>query len=278
MLNRIKINCKFISSDFIKNVGVLFSILGIISIFEDIQTKLSSCILKIGVILFVLGISLLVSIIRTVFNQKVVIHDATDREFYVKYGDIFKDKSLIKVIPVNCCFDTVVNDTLVSENTLHGQFINRYFHDESDELYKLIKKSLEHNKYTYEPIDLEEKPEGNRERYPFGSIAEIKYGDSTFYLLALTQFDKDLNAHCDVEQYTMAINRLMSYYDKRSQGKEISIPLIASGYMSRFNRGKQHMLETLVAIIKINSDKICGKLNIIVYRDEKNNISIRNLP
>ena len=57
----------------------------------------------------------------------------------VKFGDIFseeyKSKNVVIAIPVNRCFDTIVNDKLISSNTLHGKVINK-IKDSSELEYK----------------------------------------------------------------------------------------------------------------------------------------------
>ncbi|MBK5242683.1 macro domain-containing protein [Clostridium sp.] len=274
MINRIKSNCRAIMIWYIKLLASISSALGFISIFYNIEDKFSSNIAKIGVIILILILLIIISVFLAVRKDKKVIK-CGDKEFIVKYGDIFEDKSPIKVISVNCCFDTVVNNTLIAKDTLHGLFINKYFENNIQELDNKISESLLRNGYVSKNIIT--KVEGKKDRYPFGSIAEIKCGVSTYYLLALTEFDDNLNAQCTTKSYCVAINSLMEYYDKHSQGNEISIPLIGTGRMSRLNKQKQFILKTLVELIKMNDDKLKDKLNIIVNKNDKDKISIAEL-
>lgn len=274
MRNKIKTNYRAILICYLKLLASISSLLGFISIFYNIEEKFPSNISKIGVIILILVLLIIISVLGAVLKEKKVVK-CGDIEFMVKYGDIFKDKSPIKVIAVNCCFDTVVNNTLVSENTLHGEFINKYFENNIQELDMKIRESLLKNGYKSKVIAT--KKEGKKDRFEFGSIAEIKCGGVTYYLLALTEFDDNLNAHCTTKDYCVAINSLMDYYDKHSQGEEISIPLIGSGSMSRLNKPKQFVIKTLVELIKMNDDKLKDKLNIIVNKDDKDKIGIAEL-
>lgn len=275
--NRVKINCKAIFRVYIRLLGGIFSLLGVISVFFDMQEILPVFWLKIISILLMLFITLIIAGTYTILTKKVIIRSVIVKEFDVTYGDLFSDTAPIKVIPFNRCFDTDVSDTLIAEKTLHGQFINKFFKDDPDSLDTLIERALNKKSYPSEQVDFNKKPEGKRIRYPFGSIAEIKYDDTIFYLLALTEFDENLNAHCDCDQYACAINSLLAYYDKHSQGRDIGIPLIGSGDMSRLNKGKQYVLETLVSLIKMNDDKLRGKLKIIVFEGDRDTVSIRDL-
>ncbi|SCN47164.1 hypothetical protein BAZMOX_82608_1 [methanotrophic endosymbiont of Bathymodiolus azoricus (Menez Gwen)] len=41
------------------------------------------------------------------------------------FGDLFKSNGII-VIPFNECFDTIVDDKIISSKTLHGKFIQSF--------------------------------------------------------------------------------------------------------------------------------------------------------
>ncbi|MBF4354140.1 hypothetical protein EAY36_23095, partial [Vibrio anguillarum] len=63
----------------------------------------------------------------------------------VKYGDIFAENG-ITVIPVNDFFDVLVDDEVISRNTLHGKLIEKYFSDDIELLDSEIKLKLSNYK------------------------------------------------------------------------------------------------------------------------------------
>ena len=55
---------------------------------------------------------------------------------YVQYGDVFSENEVVNpnerrniVIPVNRCFDTIVDNDLVSEKSLHGMAFKKIYAD-----------------------------------------------------------------------------------------------------------------------------------------------------
>ena len=83
----------------------------------------------IGFILFNLFMAGLMSISKKQICLKLN-HNTTAHIFV---GDLFSQNGII-VIPVNEYFDTLVGENVVSEDTLHGKFINQYFADNISEL------------------------------------------------------------------------------------------------------------------------------------------------
>lgn len=64
------------------------------------------------------------------------------------FGDLFESKEII-VIPVNEYFDTIVDEKIISSNTIHGKFVQKFFGGNEAELKKQIKKEL----VKYEPLE-----------------------------------------------------------------------------------------------------------------------------
>jgi len=106
------------------------------------------------------------------------------------FGDLFKSNEII-VIPVNEYFDTTVDDKIISSKTVHGKFIQRFFGGNEAELKKQIKKELTR----YEAVETNsERKSGNKNKYPLGTLCEVKKGSKVFYLVALTRFNSNHRA------------------------------------------------------------------------------------
>lgn len=71
----------------------------------------------------------------------------------IYFGDIFTNNGIV-VIPVNEYFDTLVDDNVISINTLHGKFIRNFFGGDEENLRRQIANSLSNTK----PIEIN----GNR--------------------------------------------------------------------------------------------------------------------
>lgn len=288
MINRIKNNLHFIFNRFTFVVSIVFALLSGIQMFIDWDNiGIDDIKNKIAVLLGILMICAIISIVwGMVFANKIIIYSKDDVEIEVRYGDLMKiafpmkkKKDKIVVIAVNCCFDTVVNQDLIFEGSVHGQFLKRYVHNESERagLEANIKKSL--SDFGYKPVRLKrsDKRYGNLDRYPLGSIARINGENGvTFFLLALTEFDKDCKAHCNKHQYVECMLKLFDYYDSHGQGMELYLYPMGTG-MARTGLSKKEALEATVMLTKLSKEHLKSKTTIVVDKRCKNEISITDL-
>lgn len=223
-------------------------------------------------------------------RKACVLRLSNGHKVYVQYGDVL-DKRVIcgkggapsaasrnVVIPVNCCFDTIVDDDLVSLTKLHGKALDSLYQSGQFTAYNLnqaIQSSLVLRSIPFKTITTAEKHKGNLERYPFGTVAEITVSnEEKFFLLALTEFDSDLHARIySRENYMLALQRLLEYICSRSQGYPTVLPLIGGG-LPEVSDSEQTVLELLLSVIKINKDRINCDIHIVVRATGTGDISI----
>lgn len=288
MINRIKNNIRYIFARFTLIVSIVFALISGIQMFidwdnigiDDVRNKLA----------ILLGILMLCGIISIIwgmfFANKTTIYSKDDVEIEVMYGDLMKiafpkkkKKDKIVVIAVNRCFDMIVSQDLIYEGSVHGQFLKRYIHNDSERTIfeTAIKKSLAD--FDYEPVQLERsnKRYGNLDRYPPGSISRINGENGvTFFLLALTEFDKDCKAQCNKHQYVECMLKLFEYYDSHGQGMELYLYPMGTG-MARTGISKKEALEATVMLTKLSKEHLKSKTTIVVDKRCKNEISITDL-
>ena len=288
MINRIKNNLHFIFNRFTFVVSIVFALLSGIQMFIDWDNiGIDDIKNKIAVLLGILMICAIISIVwGMVFANKIAIYSKDDVEIEVRYGDLMKiafpkkkKNDKIVVIAVNICFDMVVSQDLIYEGSVHGQFIKRYVHNESERagLEANIKKSL--SDFGYKPVRLKrsDKRYGNWDRYPLGSIARINGENGvTFFLLALTEFDKDCKAHCNKHQYVECMLKLFEYYDSHGQGMEMFLYPMGTG-MARTGLSKKETLEATLMLTELSKEHLKSKTTIVVDKRCKNEISITDL-
>ena len=150
---RIEVNSKYISRITSDIIGFIYGIIGYVSLFVPLNEVLPdeyniwNKILISTIILIILWFLcfLIVSFftIRKKRNEIVSINNGF--KIYIQYGDLFSENEVINslkrrniVIPVNRCFDTIVDDNIISTQTLHG---------------KLFKKLYDQNVYTEESLN-----------------------------------------------------------------------------------------------------------------------------
>ena len=211
----------------------------------------------------------------------------------IRYGDLCK-KAFCKrnkterlfVIPVNTCFDTIVdediaayNRPLVKPGSLHGQWIKgmEKAGKSKEMLNDAIKQNLEGRGITPSNIiSPDVKPRGNTKEYDIGTIAVVK-GDhhSTFLLLALSRFDENNNAHATQEDLIECMKKLIDFYDGNGQGYELFIPLMGTG-SSRINISHKDSLRIITSMLHLNCNQIQGKANVIIYKGDKDKVTLND--
>lgn len=225
---------------------------------------------------------------------KVSCFDKSNTIFYrgttsinVCYGDLLKlafnnnlNEKRIVVIPVNTCFDTIVDEAgvhrpLVSAKTLHGQWINKMigYLNNVDTLKDVIEESLSKSVPVKE-YTLTEKERGNRIVYERGTVASIKYNDNTtFFLLALSEFDENNNAQCNKDEFIACIQKLINYINQTGQGVDVYVPIMGTN-LSRTGMSHQESLQALVALFKLYQERLNCNVNIVIYEGDKSKVSI----
>lgn len=242
--------------------------------------------------LFLLALPLLssciLSIIWTNIYPRKVILDETQRKIIIRYGDLWRyafpvcsQKERIVIINVNNAFDTIVEDAsathpLVGANTMHGQWIK---HMQSKgmsikEIDKAIDNSLkQQNIKPIREYNKTEKPKGKRKLYPLGTIAKCKYRNTTFFLVALSEFDENNTAHSTRSELEYVIESMISYIGKNGLGNDVYIPLMGSG-KSRTGISDSQALDLMSYLFKINQEKLNEIINIVVYSAHRDKISL----
>lgn len=261
------ISCIFASKDFLCKISIGFIMVAFVSL---------SCFVKRA--------------ISVLTNRRVkVIGLNNGHNVYVQYGDLFSSGEILQpaekrivVIAVNRCFDTIVDNDLISEKTLHGIAMKRLYDNQTytqDSLNEVIQEQLKfQNTLVAERVCKNAKRKGNLSRYPVGTVAEVDNPNDNilYFFLALSTFDENLKASTNDEEYVIALLRLLQYIDVRSQGMPVVLPLIGGG-LSRTNIKEGDILNEMIQFMKIKKDLLHGDVHIVIRNNLKESISIYNL-
>jgi len=182
-------------------------------------------------------------------------------------------KTRIVVIPVNTSFDTHVTvkaerevKPIVSSNSLHGQLLFRLSVSGIKE--ETVKQRIINDLKTKGMIAEENKVVN----LPIGTVATIEVGNAIVYLLAVSEFDENNNAHSSKEDIQEALLKMLDYYDRNGQGYDLFLPLVGTG-LSRAGLDNQESLDLILKVFLNNTDRIHGGINIVVQPDIMNKIS-----
>lgn len=274
--------------------GSLFSFLAIlISFFSWSEIGINSVWIKILIFMSICLFSFILAAFLIVFIFKTKrIWTKGENKVSAFYGDIInlsfnlksKQKRII-VIPVNDCFDTIVessneknNNPLISANTIHGKWIenmNKKLNVSSKVINQRIQNNLKLNGYLPEKVyKKEEKNKGNLDSYALGTTAIIDGGNNVvFYLLVISKFDLNNKAQVTKRKLRDCIESLLDFYDKQGQGDTLYIPLVGTG-RSRAGLTHKQSLDIIKSCILTSEKQINGSIEIVVYNSDKDKVSI----
>ena len=281
--------------------GSIYALIGLAGMLSDLDGLIFPSLdtwkrVLIGIsILFGIWVVILIEccVFYSTPKKICVLELSNNRSIYVHFGDLFAkniicDKSGTPsaekrniVIPVNCCFDTIVDDDLVSSQKIHGKAFRKLY-DQKKYTPKSLNQAIHSHLYSrhipFVYLTKRQKRKGNLERYPLGTIAELPVDDSeTFFLLALTEFNSDLHAEINSrENYLNVLQKLIEYISSRSQGFPTVLPLIGGG-LPEVSESEQIILELLLKVLEINKDKINCDIHIVLRDRGRADISILEL-
>lgn len=296
IIKRLLINRKYIINQANSITGCVlaaFGTLDMIVSFSDYlseEMKLVRRILFAGLIIIVIWfIALLVMSVSTLRKRRIEILDVgNNHHVYVQYGDVFSSEEVVNssqrrniVVPVNRCFDTIVDDNIISSTTLHGKALKMVYRDtqfNESTLSDYIQNNLEcEQKIESKLLSQDEKRAGNLKRYPVGSVAEVKVSNTRFFFfLGLSTFNYDLKAETKETEYYVSLMKLLEYCNARSQGFPVVMPLIGTG-LSRTNYSERDILEFLISFLKMNKKLIDCDIHIVISNNRMDSISITEL-
>ena len=253
-------------------IAVLSTIVSFVQIFyelpEDCQIKTNVAICFV-ISLVVIYIAVLVYSNKT---RKVEL-EINGTKIRVITGDIFKQTGL-KIIPFNEYFDTLVDDKLISSNTLHGKYILNYI----DDINRLDNRIINDNRLRGLQTFVDNKRSyGKRIKYPLGTI----YKNDDYLLLAFSKFDSDNRAYLDKIDIIKCLLNMWNEIDILYSGCSINIPLLGTG-ITRFHGVKlseQELLEILLISFKLSGLTLMKNttISIIIHRDSIDNINFFKL-
>lgn len=293
MVEILKKNISYIIRQWLIVTGSLFSLLSIFLSFiswEDIG--ITGIMSKFFIFTGLLILGFLVSLIWICFFKKKnhIISEGAAK-VNICYGDLMKiafpkksGRKKIVVISVNTAFDTIVDDDLalydkplVSPNTIHGRWINNMVKNGitiasvDSNINNYIQKN---NIMPVRELTRMEKPRGNLKDFDNGTIVIApEYNGITFFLLALSEFDKNNEAQSTKDDVIKCLKKLLSFYSSNGQGFEMYLTLMGTG-RSRAGLTHEESLQTIKSVLSLYKQKIQGTINVVVYNKDKGKVSI----
>lgn len=189
----------------------------------------------------------------------------------VRFGDLFQEECK-KVIAFNELFDTAVDNKIISETSLNGQYIKNITtdigaldrHISEDEHLKshIIKKDVKRKK-------------GKNIKYELGTI----HVENDYFLLAFSHVDQDNKSYLYIKDYVDCLLNFWNEVDIFYANQSVSIPLLGAG-ITRFegcnNITEQELLDIILWTFKTSKIKFgtSSKLTIVLASDVRDKVNL----
>lgn len=255
--------------------SVISGILSFILLFNIVPDEYKDCLRYFGYFTFVL-LALIYLIIWWRANSLTNISiDIDGSTVNIKCGDLFSENGL-KTIPFNEYFDTVVDDKIISNKSLNGIFINRFFKDKVNELDNFVVENSDHS----DIIDSNSTRRLGGKNIKFKLSTIFVYDD--FIITAFTKFDDYNRATLTMPEY---IEFLINFWDRVNRiyaQKNVSVPIFGSGITrikEHKNIGDEDLLKIMLWTFRLSEMKFKypAKLTIVIHKDNLDKINLFNL-
>jgi hypothetical protein len=163
----------------------------------------------------------------------------TDSKITICYGDLLAQDTDV-IVAVNEFFDGRLGQ-IVSESSIHGQFIRKYFHSDETAFRNAVQGQLAAKQGEITPRQIEP-----RERYPIGTVVRVPRGTHLAYLVALSRTHLETHkATADVPSLWHALAAALEEVHSHGNGRDVSLPLLGNGRAS-INLEPQHLFRLIV--------------------------------
>lgn len=170
----------------------------------------------------------------------------------------------VTVIHVNEYFDTIVNEKIISADSLHGKFINSLFKNRIDELDEKIARGLADKRQNVVAENVARKNGGKTTKYQLGTCIDFTEGRQQYVWVAFTHFNEEDHAYIERYEYAVVLSKLFEYLSQKANGRDVYMNILGTGF-SRLNKSHQFMLMYLLQnIYFMDSIPLRGTLHICV--------------
>ncbi|MBB5349963.1 hypothetical protein HNR46_000184 [Haloferula luteola] len=204
---------------------------------------------------------------------KVTIKIAdTNSKIEISFGDLFAQEG-VRAIAVTEFFDTEIGEP-VSERSVHGAFIKKYFGGGVTSLEEQLQQQLAEAAGTQTG-----KAKGKSVSYPIGTSALVAVGSDRFILFALSKADpKTCKADSSVTMMWVALHGLWKQARIVCGGHPLALPLVGAG-LSNIGLPPRDLLNLLILslITETKEKQITQVIRIVLGMDVYEDLDLRTV-
>ena len=258
---KVKITNKKLWANYMKPVSISAGIISFILAFIDLKQSIRITIGLIYIIILIVIFLIMLYRANKEISKKLYINETNIK---IMFGDIFSQNG-IKVIAFNEYFDTQVDDRIISEASLNGQYI--LYHSNGKEYIDTVIDKEKHLEEAIVQKNVFRKQGGKQIKYRLGTICPI----DDYFIMAFTHFDENDKAYLSLEDYISCLMHMWTELDYLYAGKPINITLFGSG-ITRFNNGlisEQELLKLIVLTFEISKIRFGNKSSLTILLDKR---------
>lgn len=226
-------------------------IIGVISIIQI-------CIpVAITIIIASILLSFLIPLLVSYFKNEFNIHTIGHSKISVTFGDLFDEECF--VVTTNRNFDVKPDGKYVAENSILGEFANRFYQNNIKKLEDIVLSQLPHD------------DNNNIKLVHYGKTISFSCENKIVYFMAFTDREKSKQPE---DFYLKSMRAFLKELSEANHGKIVSIPLI--GNNNNLSNTGFHSCEmtfesliTMINEFEIENPKSELKLRIVVLPENR---------
>lgn len=255
--------------------SVISGILSFILLFNIVPKEYKECLKYFGYLSFFILIIIYLIIWCRANKLTNIDIDIDGSSVNIKCGDLFSEDGL-KTIAFNEYFDTIVDDKIISNKSLNGFFIKKYFSGKIQELDNFIVEKSDELDVINNQVN--RRLGGKTVQFKLSTI--FVYDE--FILTAFSKFDEHNKATITMPEY---IEFLINFWDRVNRvyaQKSVSVPVFGSG-ITRIKEHKnisdEDLLKIMLWTFKLSEMKFKhpAKLTIVIHKDKIGQINLFNI-
>lgn len=222
-----------------------------------------------------MGSSLLVGVIsswpRATTSQE---YQRPEMKITVKRGDIFDQKGQL-VVGFSDTFDTdTTDDVIISSKSIQGQLVTRLFDGDATSLDQLMSEALK--TIDGKSVPRREKPQGKTRRYPIGTTAAIRKGQTRVYCVAYSRMRNDLVAQSSMEDFWQSLGKLWDEVYRHGQHKTVVLPIMGSELARIECLDRESLIRTILLsfVARSREQLLCKELVLVVHPDDATKVNM----
>lgn len=194
-----------------------------------------------------------------------------DTRILIKFGNLFAEDGW-KAIGVNDFFDSIVDEDLVSSQSLHGYVLKTYWHENRSDWDKQISSSLRHQEGVRE-----RRSKGNQLRYEIGATGRACAKDQKFLFVALGKTNATDNVtSANAELLIKAVRGMVCEARAACSLEPLIIPLMGSG-LARVGIKNSVLVDLIVTAVleESRNGRVTNEIKIVLPEEKSHHINLK---